>query len=174
MTQTELATPEEIRKAFKCDPSTGQVYFNKIPKGRGYRPHLAGTLVQVRPDNNGRLRLNYRRRKYLVHRVIWCLVHQSWPDDMIDHINGDPQDNRIVNLRPVTNKLNCRNQKLRKNNKSGTMGVQWRKDRQQWIAVIASNGKRRSLGFFDELDDAVQARRTAERDLGFHPNHGKR
>lgn len=173
MTGHEIATPKQICKAFSHDPSTGDLFWRDTPNGRGFRPRKRGEKVSMRPHTNGRLRIDFLARKYLVHRIIWCLEYGRWPRKFIDHINGDPADNRLVNLREVDNKMNCRNQKLRSTNKSGTMGVQWRKDRQQWIAVIARGGVRRSLGFFDHLDDAVAARRAAEVEAGFHKNHGR-
>ena len=58
-------------------------------------------------------------------------------------------------------------------NSSGVPGVFWYKRRDGWIAQIYVDGKQRHLGFFDNLLDAVAARKSAEIEHGFHPNHDR-
>lgn len=108
------------------------------------------------------------------HRVAWAIVHGAWPAGIIDHINGDRQDNRLSNLRVVTDAENARNQKVRKNNKSGTMGVRFDRHVGKWIARIGSNGSRQHIGAFETKEDAVAARLAAQCAAGFHENHGAR
>lgn len=65
-------------------------------------------------------------RIYSVHRIIWQMFHGDIPEGMvIDHINGDPWDNRITNLRLVTQKQNVQNAKKSKRNTSGATGIRW-------------------------------------------------
>jgi hypothetical protein len=104
------------------------------------------------------------------HRLAWFYVHDEWPDQ-IDHINGDKDDNRIVNLRSVPNAENRKNQVRRKDNKSGYQGVCW--VRGKWRASIQVNGKSIHLGRYSEITDALAARAAAEQLYGFHPNHGR-
>jgi len=82
----------------------------------------------------------------------------------IDHINGDPLDNRYENLRIVTPHQNIMNQGLRSNNKSGHKGVKWDKRIEKWCASIGYNYKNIYLGSFDKKEDAVNARQTAEKE----------
>lgn len=110
---------------------------------------------------------------YLAHRVIWLMVHKAWPEDQIDHINGDRADNRIKNLRAVTNRQNCKNQCARSDNSTGVTGVYWFKRDSRWVSSITSDGKTVHLGYFDSFEDAVNARKIAEAQLGFHANHGR-
>lgn len=105
------------------------------------------------------------------HRVIWRLVTGEVPET-IDHINGDQTDNRWVNLRNVTNKINSRNKRLRTSNRSGCSGV-WREDPSKWRAYIRAGGRNVALGVFDKKQDAIAARRAAERRHGYHTNHGR-
>ena len=58
-------------------------------------------------------------------------------------------------------------------NASGVTGVFWYKRRDGWIAQIYVDGKQRHLGFFDNLLDAVAARKSAEIEYNYHPNHGR-
>ena len=110
---------------------------------------------------------------YREHRLIWLWYYNEWPVDEIDHINGNKLDNRIDNLRAATRQKNAKNQKLRSDNKSGVPGVFFNKQRQKWHAYIKADGKRKHLGYFDKFEDAVAARKAAEIEFGYHPNHGR-
>jgi len=92
---------------------------------------------------------------------------------VIDHINGDYNDNRISNLRMVTQKINSRNQALKRNNKSGCPGVYWCKDRNKWCVEVHVDYKKLFIGRFDTLEKAVAARKQANPRYGFHQNHGR-
>ncbi len=111
--------------------------------------------------------------KYFAHRVIWTMYHGEQPSDYIDHKNHDRSDNRIKNLRVVTNQGNARNQPKRKDNTSGVTGVCWRKRQKKWEVNIVINGKFIYLGRFTDKADAIAARKAAEIEHGFHKNHGK-
>jgi hypothetical protein len=112
-------------------------------------------------------------QRVLAHRVIWKLVHGSEPPE-IDHVNGDPADNRLINLAPVSHAENMKNMKVRTDNKSGVVGVFWKKLENKWAAGIGVDGRNRHLGVFSDLNDAIAARKAAEVAYGFHPNHGLR
>ncbi|MGL5870987.1 MAG: HNH endonuclease [Xenococcaceae cyanobacterium] len=88
----------------------------------------------------------------------------------IDHINHNPLDNRIANLRLADSQLQGVNRRLRKDNTSGYKGVRWRKDRCRWQASIKINGKIKYLGVFENVLDASLAYVKAHTDLyGFPP-----
>ena len=85
------------------------------------------------------------------------------PEDMeVDHINGKPWDNRKCNLRVVTRSQNGMNTGTRISNTSGYKGVVWYKSRSKWMAQITFNNKRYFLGYFDDINDAINARKEAE------------
>ena len=100
-------------------------------------------------------------------------MHGEWPRHEIDHINGDPSDNRICNLRDVTHKVNGLNQKIPAHNKSGIIGVSWHNSTKKWAATITVSKKQLHLGVFDTIEQARDARSLAERKYGFHKNHGR-
>lgn len=89
------------------------------------------------------------------------LLNVTNPKLVVDHINGDPFDNRKVNLRICTNAENARNCKLSKNNKSGYVGV-FQTPKGRWWARIMINRKEKRLGTFDTMEEAIKARRDAE------------
>ena len=95
-----------------------------------------------------------------LHRII-----MGDPEDLVvDHINGDPLDNRKDNLRVVTVQQNNMNQGINKNNKSGVAGVSWNKNANKWVAQISYKNKLIHLGCFDNLADAAKARKDAEKE----------
>ena len=83
--------------------------------------------------------------------------------DDVDHINGNTLDNRKFNLREATHQQNMMNQKLHKNNTSGVSGVTFNERSQCWVARIGYKMKRIYLGSFTNYEDAVNARREAEK-----------
>ena len=92
---------------------------------------------------------------------------------MNDTIDQDPLNNRWSNLRAVPHSENMRNVSLRKDNTSGVCGVSMNRRSGKWFAQLGVDGKVLNLGTFVHLDDAVMARKKAERQKGFHVNHGK-
>lgn len=65
-----------------------------------------------------------------------------------------------------------RNQSLSAANTSGRTGVYWHKPLAKWRARIKVKGKHISLGLYDDINEAAAARSAAEREYGFHNNHG--
>lgn len=137
---------------------------------RKWNGRYAGTPAFARKHNN-RLVGGVRGKKLMAHRVAWLVHHGDWPDGEIDHINGNGHDNRACNLRVVDRKGNTRNVRRLRRNTSGQTGVSERGGR--WFAYINDNGRQISLGLFLAYEDAVRARKSAERRLGYHPNHGR-
>ena len=90
----------------------------------------------------------------------------------IDHINGDKIDNRISNLRDVTKLENAKNASISANNTSGFNGVYWVKTKGVWVAKIWTQGKLKHLGYFDKIQDAVAARKLANKKYGFSDRNG--
>jgi hypothetical protein len=110
-----------------------------------------------------------------IHRYLWEQVNGLIPKGMqIDHINGDIHDNRMSNLRLVTNQENARNRAVSMNNTSGVNGVSWCKKARKWRPSIGVDGKLLRLGTFDDWFEAVCARMSANNRYGFHVNHGRR
>jgi len=159
-------TQKRLKEVLHYNPETGdftwKVFLGGVKtgdiagcKGRRYR--------QIRVDNE----------QYMAHCLIWLYVHGDFPEDQIDHINHDGFDNRLVNLRAVTQVVNHRNRSFSKNNTSGVMGVHWYKSHSRWRATIMINGKHKYLGLFKTISEAVSIRKKAEVEFGFHENHGK-
>ena len=101
-------------------------------------------------------------RLYLVHLLIWCIEHGTWPDFEVDHKDTDGLNNRIGNLRPAHGSQQNYNTRIRNDNTSGCKGVNWYKSRNLWLARITVNRKGICLGYYDNYDDAVAIRKAAE------------
>ena len=134
----------------------------------------AGSVVGWADVSNGisYLITKVKREKVRLHRLAFFYVNGRWPNQ-IDHINGIGTDNRWCNLREVFDSENNMNTRILKNNKTGIHGVGRYKNR-CWRAYITVKRKQIPLGYYDSFLDACAARKSAERKLGFHENHGAR
>ncbi len=108
----------------------------------------------------------------LAHRVILAMELGRWPT-AVDHINGDRTDNRRTNLREVSKSENSRNCRRTSRNKSGVVGVYWADHAQKWRSEIQDSDGRKHLGYFTSKGEAIAVRKSAERENGYHPNHGR-
>lgn len=101
---------------------------------------------------------------YLAHRLIFLMEHGYLPP-LIDHIDRDPSNNHITNLRAADKRINAINTGLASNNKSGVKGVSWHKAGNKWTAQIKDKGRKIHLGSYSLLEDAIAARLKAEEEL---------
>lgn len=106
-------------------------------------------------DSRGYRHVQFQGVRQLEHRVAWFLFYGEWPEKSIDHINGDPSDNRIINLRLASTSENGFNRGKSINNSSGFKGVSF--SRGVWQALISINGKNRYLGRFATREEAADA-----------------
>ena len=113
-------------------------------------------------DKKGYVRIRIKGKAYSAHRLAWLYVFGEWPKYEIDHINGIACDNRICNLRDVRHAENMQNLKNYSTNKSGYIGVRWRKSSKKWHADIKVNGRTIYVGLFDSAEDAITARKKAK------------
>lgn len=173
-------TPELCRQLLRYEPETGRLFWLPRPREMfssaqgfgGWNAKFPGKEAFTASNDDGYRVGNLLGLLFRAHRVAWAIAYGDWPALQIDHRNGDKSNNRLSNLREVTNQENQRNVRLTKNNSSGVCGVNWRKALGKWHARIGIDGKIRHLGVFDNLADATAARRSAEQELGFSVTHG--
>lgn len=172
----KLINPETLASIIVYEPNTGKLSFSSdkfafVNAGIGV-PRRLGKECFNRVGAYGYLHGDIAGRPYMAHRVAWAIYYGYWPE-FIDHINGNRCDNKIENLRAVSKTENNRNKRISHSNKTGSTGVNWHKRDQRWYATISNNGRQIHLGYFDTKEMAVFARLSAERDYGYHPNHGR-
>lgn len=105
---------------------------------------------------SGHIKTLINKKPYLLHRIIF-LMHHGFLPEFIDHIDGNPSNNRIENLRPATHSENNLNRGKHKRNTSGYKGVTWVATEGRYSARIAIGKKRFFLGYFDDAKEAHQA-----------------
>lgn len=128
----------------------------------------AGTLYKT-----GYLYTWIKNKQYRNHRLIF-LMHHGFLPKYIDHVDNNPLNNRIENLREATKSQNGYNQKLNKKNTSGIKGVCWCKTKKRWKVQIWVEGKNKHLGYYDSIEVAKQVVQEARLKYhGAYANHGK-
>lgn len=151
-------TAEQLKHKFSYDPETG--IFTKIRSIHGNPCSIEKTT----PNVHGYIVFAIGKTRYLAHRLAWLYVYGEHPLQNIDHINGVKTDNRIANLRDVSQQINVQNQHLgSRSNRSGFAGI--KKSLQKWSARIQVGSQSTHLGNFPTQELAHAAYVEAKRKL---------
>lgn len=151
----------EVRRVFDYDADSGTLSWKARPdRAAWWNGRYAGKPAGHRHASSGYVLVKYRQKLHLAHRLIWLFVYGSMPHGEIDHINRDPRDNRLVNLRDVSRGENMRNRMA-----SQRLGVGVSRIRRngRWRAYITLNGKPKHVGSFATRAQAIAARQEAMR-----------
>lgn len=187
MTANEAKLPVTVLcELLRLDQEVGRLYWReRTPAhfgGTKYSPErtaktwnkkFAGKEALAAIHSKGYRQGTIINRHFYAHRVVFALYNGCWPSEEVDHINGNPADNRPSNLRCVTRAENAQNMSTHSDNSCGHMGVYKCKRRGKWMAQIYVKGRHIHLGQFDDIDQALQARKQANEKFGYHPNHGR-
>ena len=150
-----------IREAFDYDPDTGVLTWKIRTSNRSAIGQEAGC-----PDGQGYRILMLDKCLLRTHRVAFAHYHGRWPIGVIDHINGDRSDNRIVNLRDVSNAVNLQNNwRPQKNSSTGLRGASLTKYPGVFCAEISVNKIKHRLGMFRSPEAAHAAYLEAKKRL---------
>lgn len=159
-------TAQRLRELLHYDPRTG-IFTRLVSRNCGTAEpgYHAGY-----PNAEGYIHFMVDRRTYMAHRLAWLYMTSKWPQNLIDHINGIKNDNRIENLREATASENKQNMRKARSDckNSGLMGAYFDiRYGGRWFSNITINGKRQHLGMFSTAEDAHAAYIEAKRRL--HP-----
>lgn len=169
-----------LRKLLRYDPESGKLFWRGRPREmfktdrafKTWNTRYCGSEALTAVSAQGYRVGNINYVLHSAHRVIWALCKGQWPEYQIDHIDGNKTNNIISNLRDVTVAMNGKNSKIKSNNTSGFNGVCWCKTKLKWKARVTVNKVPKSLGYFEDIEKAVSARKVAEAGLGFTDRHG--
>lgn len=156
---------------FTYCPETGYLYWKPRPREMFltdlahtcFTNNQVGKRAGFKEQEYWKVVMSERGHRYIqtAHYVIWRMFDRTVPPGkLIDHIDRNPENNRIENLRLVDPEGNTVNRCVGKNNTTGIMGVSKYKDR--WVAQITVKGNRIDLGRFDTKEEAGRVRRAAE------------
>ena len=150
----------ELKEIFSYDEQTGLLSWKKTGMGRN-NSRVAGS---IRPD--GYRIVHFAGGYHYIHRVAWFYVHGTWPSGVVDHIDGNPSNNAIGNLRVVSKRTNAENVRGPTSaSKTGYLGVYQSRGVGSFIAQIRVNGKRLHIGSFKTALEAYDAYLSAKRKL---------
>lgn len=155
---TELET---VREYLDYSPDTGRFTWKKPSSPKSHVGANAGS----QKSKNGYWQLTLKGKYYYVHRLAWFHFYGELPTKMIDHVNGDKGDNRIMNLRLASLSENLANVGAKRDNTSGAKNVHWCNSKKRWIVKVKRNGKTHHAGTFREYAAAVNAAETARLDV---------
>ncbi len=149
---------DDVREHLGYDPATGRFWWKDEP----------GTIA-----GNGYHYIRVCGKMRLAHRMAWAFHYGEEPDGLVDHINGDRSDNRIVNLRLASYSQNSANAKRHSRNTSGFKGASWDKHKKMWQATITVQRKQIMIGRYKTKEEAHAAYvREARRHQGEFANDG--
>ena len=148
-----------VTRTMQYCPETGKVFWKE--KYSKYSCYAIGAECGGL-DSKGYRRVTLLQKQVFVHHVVWFLHYKRWPKQL-DHINRNPLDNRIENLREATKQQNAGNSKKQKNCSSQYKGVTFHQQATKWQASIGT--PRKYLGLFMTEKEAAQAYATAAKHL---------
>ncbi|MFG6591302.1 HNH endonuclease [Sulfitobacter sp. 1A12157] len=169
MTQKKPPCPTILRQLLRYEPETGKLFWRTLGAAhfgdttgrkadhtqKNWNAKYAGKEAFTCANASGHKRGNIRGKGLLAHRVAWAIYYGSWPDGIIDHVDMNPANNAIDNLRLATKRQNGCNR--RTVGRSKYLGVCWHKAAKKWKASISVYNRSTYLGVFENEEDAAAA-----------------
>jgi len=150
-------TAEEVRKRWAYDPETG-VFIRKISySNRNKVGSIAGSLC-----GNGYLYIGIGKERYTAQHIAWLHYYGEWPDGVVDHINLNTVDNRIINLRLTDKGGNADNNKAKLRE---DYGVFWHVSG-KWRVQLYINKKSEYFGLYADKDEAIKVAQQKRKEYG--------
>ena len=149
MTSSSL-TQARLQELLFYNEHTGEFMW-RVHAGNRKKGDFAGSV-----NHRGYLDISVDGKNYRAHRLVWLYCHGRFPYGVIDHIDGNKLNNKLHNLRDVTNAKNLRSYRRKNsNNTSGFAGVS--KNWDGWKAEITFGLKKINLGTYDTKEEAAAA-----------------
>lgn len=154
--------PNYLRECFSYDVQTGALTWRVRPRehfkgGAGW--HNFNNQFANRPAGatgvDKYIDVKVNGIGYPIARIIWAMQSGQSEFGHVDHIDGDPTNNRMSNLRLATFAENARNRTHKSNNSSGVRGVTWHKPSRKWWVRVTLEGKTHSFGVYKTIEEAA-------------------
>lgn len=150
-----MLTQAELKEILHYAPETGAFTW-RISCGSQKIGNVVGSLSRgVSLGDPTYICIKINKKKHKAHRLAWLYMKGNWPQNQIDHANGNSLDNTFSNIRECSQSQNLGNRKRNKDNTSGYKGVRW--NGWSWVAIIGFQGKYLYLGSFTDPVRAHQA-----------------
>lgn len=167
--------PQRVRDTLIYNPETGRFVWRKRPvtrpEDRRWNTRYAGKEAFTTTTPKGYCKSKIDAVAIGAHNAAWAYVHGQWPEVILDHINGDPADNRVKNLRLSDYLENARNQRAYRKRSGLPPGVN--RNYRKFGARVSVGGVSHYLGSFVTPEEAHAAYLDGLRRLGFSPRHGR-
>lgn len=166
----EIFAQSVLKDWVTYNPLSGNFHW-RVDKTNGVK---AGDIAGSK-TGRGYIEFRICGKQYKAHRL--AVLYQTGtllgPKDEVDHIDHNRANNAWGNLRVISKRSNGMNQRRKSNNTTGKTGVTFNKKKKVWVARVQFLGKAIFLGEYPTFSEAVAVREQAEKDCGFHKNHGK-
>ncbi len=163
-------TQARLKELLNYDPMTGHFTW-RVMRGGKHPGDIAGCLSRARGKDYIRIRVD--DELIMAHRLVWLYVYGRWPEDELDHEDGDGLNNRLKNLRPADRLKNNTNASLRKDNKTGLPGVFRTRNGNYAVTVGAAGVPGAHVGTVPTLALAKKLRDRETKKRNYDPGHGK-
>jgi hypothetical protein len=158
-------TQEEAHRLFEYKDG---LLFWKIRPKNSRKPK--GDMEAGTTSGHGYKKITVNQKRFYVHQVIFLMQHGYIPK-LIDHIDGNTNNNAIQNLREANKTQNSHNAKMRLDNTSGHKSVVWHKKANKWMVQLQLQKKSKYFGIFDDFEFACLVADEARRI--YHGNYAK-
>lgn len=125
----------------------------------GRHAGTSGTVTKA-----GYVSIVWNGKRHYAHRLVWLWFNGKWPEGVIDHIDGNPLNNCIENLREATKSQNAANSGATRA-KSGAKGIRWYEPLKKWHARMVKDGREVHVGYFEDFEEAKQAHARKAKEL---------
>lgn len=181
----ELPSVEILNDFLRYDKESGILYWKHRPRkyfdsdrkysywNKRFQNKQANHIHFKKEKNYLTYRLRIFDKIYMAHRIIYKIIYGEEPET-IDHINGNSLDNKIENLRSVTQLDNTRNMRKTKYGDSGVYGVHTnpKSKKNPYRSSMMENNKR-VYKYFSSKDEAFEWKKQMNIKNGYHENHGR-
>lgn len=147
-----MITQERLKELLHYCPETG--VFTWLKTNQNHQKLVGKEAGSI--NYKGYRKIQIDKKIYPAHKLVWLYLYGEFPEEMLDHINNNRSDNRLVNLRHCSISQNACNRRKGTNNKSGHKNVYFRPDTGKWHVEIRKNKKRYRAGCYQSIEEAAK------------------